>query len=360
MADETGRLPALLALLDMLAHVARLMHPRRLAQLAALLDAPEAALRAADPAADALPGPVQVQLDLAVAHAVQACAGLRAAAPDSDMRQAYRAMRHHSQALEALFPLAETVPAVSRCFLEAHRRDDPAVLARVAAPPAPGSGVFHAGNDIGERGGFSVYVPSWYDPTRPMPVIMALHGGAGHGRLFLWNWVPEARTRGMIVVAPTATGSTWSLMQPEIDGENLNRILGRVRERWAVDPARLLLTGMSDGGTFTLLSGVAAESPFTHLAPVAAAFHPLLLAMASPQRLAGLPIYLVHGALDWMFPVDGARTAQRTLTAAGAAVTYREIADVSHAWPRDEQAAMLDWFVTHDGAPVRYSRRQVS
>ncbi|MFL5257156.1 MAG: alpha/beta hydrolase, partial [Rhodopila sp.] len=140
-------------------------------------------------------------------------------------------------------------------------------------------------------------------------------------------------------------GSTWSLMQPETDSRNLARILDRVRDRWAVDPAHLLLTGMSDGGTFTLLSGVSADSPFTHLAPVAATFHPLLLAIADPQRLTGLPVYLVHGALDWMFPVEVARTAHRTLAAAGAAGTYREIADLSHAYPRDEQAAMLDWFM---------------
>jgi phospholipase/carboxylesterase len=136
-------------------------------------------------------------------------------------------------------------------------------------------------------------------------------------------------------------------MEPETDSENLARILARVRERWAVDPAHMLLTGMSDGGTFTLVGGVSADSPFTHLAPVAATFHPLLLAMAGPRRLTGLPVYLVHGALDWMFPVDTARTAHRSLAAAGAAVTYREVADLSHAYPRDEQGAILDWFLGH-------------
>ena len=44
----------------------------------------------------------------------------------------------------------------------------------------------------------------------------------------------------------------------------------------------MLLIGMSDGGTFTLLSGIAEDSPFTHLAPTAASFHPFLLAMTSP------------------------------------------------------------------------------
>ena len=40
--------------------------------------------------------------------------------------------------------------------------------------------------------------------------------------------------------------------------------------RWNVDPARLLLTGMSDGGTFCYVAGLERGSPFTHLAPVAA------------------------------------------------------------------------------------------
>jgi phospholipase/carboxylesterase len=71
----------------------------------------------------------------------------------------------------------------------------------------------------------------------------------------------------------------------------------------------------------------------------------MLLAMSSPRRLTGLPVHLTHGAMDWMFPVDMARTSYRTLKAAGAAITYREIADLSHAYPRDEQGEVLDWFL---------------
>ena len=78
---------------------------------------------------------------------------------------------------------------------------------------------------------------------------------------------------------------------------NIARVLEHVARDWNVDRTRLLLTGMSDGGTFTLLSGLDAASPFTHLAPVAASFHPLLLTMAEPRRVTGLPVYLVHGAL---------------------------------------------------------------
>jgi phospholipase/carboxylesterase len=69
----------------------------------------------------------------------------------------------------------------------------------------------------------------------------------------------------------------------------------------------------------------------------------LMAGMADADRLRGLPIYLVHGRLDWMFPVEVARQARQALSVAGAAVTYRELDDLSHAFPREINAAMLDW-----------------
>ena len=104
-------------------------------------------------------------------------------------------------------------------------------------------------------------------------------------------------------------------MGDDTDTPNLVRILDFVRSRWNIDPARMLLTGMSDGGTFCYVSGLESASPFTHLAPVSATFHPLMAEMADAERLRGLPIHLVHGRLDWMFPVQVAR--QTTQAAVG-------------------------------------------
>lgn len=337
MQDE-GPIAVLLSVMDSLAYVARMMDPRRLHELSVWLGTRDASLRAL---ADE-----NSPLHAAATFAMQACAGVRAA-PDAEnpILEAYRSMRQYSRSLEALTALAETETAVGRYLLEPRFRDDPTVAGRLAARAHPASGAFHFSNETSQRGGFSVYVPPWYDPAQPMPLIFALHGGSGHGRLFLWNWVPEARSRGMIVVAPTAVGSTWSLMEPEIDSGNLGSMLDQVRGRWRIDPSHMLLSGMSDGGTFTLSSGLAEDSPFTHLAPVAASFHPMILGFTDPRRLGGLPIHLTHGVLDWMFPVDRARMAYRTLKAAGADVTYREIADLSHAYPRDGQGEVMDWFM---------------
>ena len=132
-------------------------------------------------------------------------------------------------------------------------------------------------------------------------------------------------------------------MGEDTDSPNLARILDLVRSRWNVDSEKLLLTGMSDGGTFCYVTGLEAASPFTHLAPVAATFHPLMAEMADAERLRGLPVYLVHGRLDWMFPVQVARQTREALSAAGADVTYREIEDLSHCYPREMNAEILRW-----------------
>ena len=105
----------------------------------------------------------------------------------------------------------------------------------------------------------------------------------------------------------------------------------------------MLLTGMSDGGTFTYLSGLEPGSPFTHLAPVSASFHPMIARMADPERLRGLPIHLVHGTLAWMFPIEVAHAARDALIEAGAEVRFREIEDLSHTYPREVNAELLDW-----------------
>jgi phospholipase/carboxylesterase len=240
------------------------------------------------------------------------------------------------------------LPPVSSFFLDPGLREDAGLQARFTEPANENTGILHNNNEPGSRGGFSLYVPEYYTPDRAWPLVMALHGGSGNGRGFLWSWLRDARSFGAILVAPTATGnasnkSTWALMGEDTDTANLNRILDAVCSRWNVDPSRLLLTGMSDGGTFCYVTGLESASPFTHLAPVAATFHPLMAEMADAERLRGLPVYLVHGRLDWMFPVQVARQTRDALTAAGADVTYREIDDLSHCYPREMNAPILNW-----------------
>ncbi len=347
-------IPPLLGTLRALEDIGRYLHPPRLPDLVGRLGDLDGQLHAAVATFKAADWPEPMhpfrdQMLLAATHTLRAADGLRAALGEAQpLFAASRALRQTARAADALYPIAAMLPSVSRYFLEPGAPDRP-------TDTPEGGGVLHASNETNMRGGFSVYVPEWIDRSTPVPIVFALHGGAGHGRLFLWSWLREARSRGFIVVAPTARGDTWSLMNPPEDAENLAQMLHELERRYRIDPARRLLTGMSDGGTFTLLAGLDADSPFTHLAPVAASFHPMMLAMSEPERIRGLPVYQIHGALDWMFPVSMGRTSAASLKAAGAAVVYREVSDLSHTYPLDENAGALDWFL---GNPTKANAQQ--
>ena len=252
------------------------------------------------------------------------------------------ALRAHCRAQAALYPIHAALPPVNRYFLEpalwpraAELDSDPPKLERV--------GVHDAHERPGARGSFSFYAPEWLD-TRPRPLVVALHGGSGHGADFLWTWLREARSRGFLLLAPTSQGATWSLHGADVDAGRLDAMIDFVSRRWPVDPARILLTGLSDGATYSLLYGLRASAPCSAIAPVSGVLHPENFANGNMQRARGRRVYLVHGSLDWLFPVGLARAAAEELEHAGAALQYREVEDLSHTYPREINDEILRWF----------------
>jgi phospholipase/carboxylesterase len=345
--DIVAVLPPLLQSLEALAFVARHLNPPEFGAVMEAAGTPDESLQAVRARLSDWPqqfAGLRSSLEAASDAALAAFAGLRAVQNgDGDLIAVFRALRHVPRAKEALYPLAATLPPVSSFFVDPDLREDAKVLKRLAQPPHENTGIVHDHNEPGSRGGFSVYVPEYYTPDRTWPLVMALHGGSGNGRAFLWSWLADARSFGAVLVSPTATGNTWALMGDDADTPNLARILEFVRGRYNIDPTKLLLTGMSDGGTFCYVAGLEHGSPFTHLAPIAATFHPLMAEMADAERLQRLPVFLVHGRLDWMFPVQVARQTRDALSAAGADVSYHELDDLSHCYPSEMNARILRW-----------------
>ncbi len=355
----TALLSPLLTGMDMLAQAGRHLHPPHLDSVI------EAALPARQPLVDGLKQFEAVawpdhlrqfhdHLHDAAEATLQGYDGLAACAGhENPIMGAYGSLRFATQATEALYPIAAMLPPVSRFFLDQAHQEDDALLEKLALADhsREGVGIIHAGNDADSRGGFSLYIPEYYDESEDQdwPLVIALHGGSGHGRSFLWTWLKAARSNAVILLSATSRDRTWSLMGPDRDSANIRAMIDHVADNYRLDRSRILLTGMSDGGTFTMLSGLMTSGvPATHLAPISSAFHPVLVQTAPAERLTGLPVYLTHGALDWMFPIDMARAAADALRDAGAAVEFREIEDLSHAYPREENARILEWFLRRD------------
>src|SRR5581483_4361160 len=266
--DIVAVLPPLLQSLEALSFVARHLNPPDFDRVMQAIGSPEEALQAARTELTQWPenfADVRAALEAASDAALAAFAGLRAVQQGhGDLIAVFRALRYAPRAQEALYPLAAKFPPVSDFFLDPAHRDDEALKAKLAQPAADNTGVMHDHNEPGSRGGFSLYVPEYYRPDRAWPLVTAMHGGSGNGRNFLWSWLRDARSFGAILIAPTATGPTWALMGEDTDTPNLMRIIETVRSRWNVDADRMLLTGMSDGGTFCYVNGLERASPFTH------------------------------------------------------------------------------------------------
>ena len=284
-------------------------------------------------------------------------AGLRATRLFAEAGRAARgfgeilgAMQQHCVAQEAAFSLRRSVRPFSQFFLEPFARDQWEELDPESSPVSTGAGVGiqDARNGRELRGGFSLYVPESYQ-GEAWPLVVALHGGSGHGADFLWTWLREARSRQFLLLAPTAQGSTWSFHGPDVDSHALSSMLGFVQDRWNVDSNKILLTGLSDGATYSLLCGLQEGMPFTAMAPVSGVLHPANFENGNLDRVAGRRIYLVHGALDWMFPIELARVAAEELSGRGADLVFREIDDLSHTYPREQNAKILDWFLSSSG-----------
>ncbi len=67
--------------------------------------------------------------------------------------------------------------------------------------------------------------------------------------------------------------------------------------------------------------------------------------MRVEPKASGLPVFLTHGVLYWMFDVGMAQMAAHALHAAGARVRYEEVDDLSHTYPTEMNLEIMRWFL---------------
>jgi hypothetical protein len=121
-----------------------------------------------------------------------------------------------------------------------------------------------------------------------------------------------------------------------------------------VDPDRIFLTGMSNGGIGTYLIGMHHASLFAGLAPMASGLDEVLLPFL--ENLRHTPVYVIHGRSDQVMPVELSRSIVKEMGRLGYDITYREHERVhpmagGHFFPREELPALVAWFGSHRRDP---------
>lgn len=185
--------------------------------------------------------------------------------------------------------------------------------ANFALPEARSSG--------GRSRAWIVYTPPEYDPSRPTPVVVLLHGRpANAASMASISGMNDVAARdNFIVVYPEGLDNEWnaqfdlagrsislagqSSTLPQDDVGFLKTLMDDLAVDFNVDRSRLYLGGFSNGGFMTHRMACSAGDTFAAFAAVGAALYVELSTHC--QRSPPTPILIMHGSGDPSVPIDG-------------------------------------------------------
>jgi pimeloyl-ACP methyl ester carboxylesterase len=198
---------------------------------------------------------------------------------------------------------------------------------------------------------YALSVPLTYTPEKGYGLVVCLHGAGFTGDAYLDRWQSRLG-EDYVLACPTYPAGAWFARQAE---DLVLAVIRAVQVRYHIDPDRVFLTGMSNGGIGTWLIGMHHAPLFAGIAPMSSGLDDVLLPFLANLRTT--PIYIIHGAKDKVMPVELSRTISRELAAIGYPHVYREHQREhpmagGHFFPREELPELVAWFSAQRRNPV--------
>jgi hypothetical protein len=195
---------------------------------------------------------------------------------------------------------------------------------------------------------YTLDVPESYDPARRYQVRVLLHGGVGR---IATSAPPRSQSSSrlpgaeQINVMPYAWRDApwWTGRQVE----NIRAILDTVKRTYNVDENRIVLSGVSDGGTGAYYTAMRETTPFASFLPLNGFILVLKHETAEddgdlfPNNLVNKPLFIVNGGRDPIYPTSVVDPYIEHLKSHGVDLVYRPQPDAVHDtswWPEIEQA----------------------
>jgi len=202
---------------------------------------------------------------------------------------------------------------------------------------------------------YLLYLPQGYGEKKEQtwPLLLFLHGAGERGNdlsLVKKHGPPKLIEQGrefpFIVVSPQCPTTSW--WPEQVDA--LMALLDEVQSKYAVDPDRVYITGLSMGGfgTWTLISR-----------------HPERFAAAAPicgggdryvaRRLKDVPVWAFHGAKDPVVPLQASADMVEALKKAGGNVQFTVYPEAQHdSWTETyNNPKLYEWFLSQRRHPEK-------
>jgi predicted peptidase len=204
----------------------------------------------------------------------------------------------------------------------------------------------------GKRGrlDYLLFLPRRYAERRRWPLILFLHGSGERGddlELVKRHGVPRVveddPSLPFVAISPQCpAGGRWHLYL-----KTLGALLDDAAARYAVDPDRICLTGLSMGGYGTWHLAARYPDRFAAIAPICGGG---LRSRGFPEKaraLRGVPVWAFHGARDANVPVEETQRLVDVLRDCGGDVRLTIYPDAGHdAWTRTyADPRLFEWML---------------
>src|SRR3954468_11187921 len=165
----------------------------------------------------------------------------------------------------------------------------------------------------GQAREYILHVPRRYDPARPTPLVISMHGAMNWPsfQMALTNWNALADERGFIVVYPAGTGGgpkVWRMSGLQTqrraapDIVFISELIDALAASYNIDRARVYANGLSNGGGMTYALSCTLADRIAAFGPVASAVTDQLDWCSTPA-----PVVAFHGTDDRFTPYGGAK-----------------------------------------------------
>lgn len=211
-------------------------------------------------------------------------------------------------------------------------------------PPKPFVGPLHRSIEVnGEEEEYAMYVPEKYRPEEAYPLIICLHGAGFNGDTYIERWQTRLGEKSLLACPSIENGAWWSARAEAL----VLSVIQSIQSKYHIDPNRIFLTGMSNGGIGTYLIGIFHPDRFAAISPMAGGIPDEIFPFL--KNLSSTGIYIIHGEKDQVMPVTLSRKAVDYLKGEGIRFTYKEHTQEhpmagGHFFPKEELPDLVTWF----------------